>query len=124
MIVGISSVSKARQTGHWRSMYSTIRTFAFGEPRTLPCCGIPRKSARTAAESGKVDVDFDVDEEDEEPRVIATAAAAAPPASRSTSAAIRSTFGEALRAPVLRTGGGAGVRRCCRAFLPLVTVPR
>src|ERR1051325_8921114 len=112
-IDGITVVSNALQIGHWRSMYSISCTGAFGDPSVVPCCGMPRNSASTAAESGSVDV-FAGDEDDEDPRVSAIPAAAAPPRTRMTAAAIRSTLGEAWRAPLLRTGGG-GVRRCCRA---------
>ena len=43
-IVGITSLSKARQTGHCRSMYSTIVTGALALPSTFPCCGMPLNS--------------------------------------------------------------------------------
>jgi hypothetical protein len=58
-------------------------------------------------------------DEDEDPPVSAKASAAATAASATATAPVASTFGEA-RLPPLRTGGGAGVRRCLRAFFPLV----
>src|SRR5207302_1891310 len=119
-MVDITSVSKTRQIGHWRSMYSTIVTGALAEPSTFPCCGIPLKSCTAVPASGSV-VTGPVEDGDEDPPVSANASAAATAASAIAPAPAASTFGEARRPPppVLRTGGGAGVRRWPRAFLPL-----
>ena len=121
MIEGMFCVSKTWHDEHWRSMYSVIVTGALGEPSTFPCWGMPFSSDTAVPESGSgVGVVVELDE----PPVSATAAATAIPARTMTAPAIASTFGEAFRPPVLRTGGG-GVRRCCRAFLPLVmSLPR
>ena len=60
---------------------------------------------------------------EDDPPVSANASAAATAASAIAAAPAARTFGEARLPPVLRTGGGAGVRRCLRAFLPLVARP-
>jgi hypothetical protein len=120
-IVGITSVSKVRQTGHCKSMYWTIVTGAFALPSTFPRWGMPLKSETAEPASGSVLLADVVDGFDEEPPVKAKASAAATAASAIAPTAIASTFGEARRPPVLRSGGGAGVRRCFRAFFPLVT---
>src|SRR4249919_2718110 len=108
MIVGMTSVSKARQTGHCRSMYWTIVTGAFGEPSTFPCCGIPSKvlSAESASGSALAGVVLGVEDDDERPSS-ANAATAATAATAIATATTASTFGEAVRPPVLRTGGRA-----------------
>src|ERR1051326_3258628 len=92
-MVGITSVSKARQTGHCRSMYSTIVTGAFGLPRTFPRWGMPLKSPTAEPASGSVVLADVVDGFDEEPPVSANASAAATAASAITTTAIASTFG-------------------------------
>src|SRR5215831_7210100 len=127
-MLGITVVSNSRQMGHWRSMYSTIVTGAFGLPRTLPCWGMPLKRLFAVPESGSVLAVVPVAlEPEDEPPVSANASATATAASAITPAPIASTFGDACLPlpPVLRTGGGAGVLRSRRAFLPLVmSAPR
>src|SRR5512140_1779073 len=107
MIVGITLVSSSRQTGHWRSMYSTSVAGAVALPSTLPLCGIPANCLVITPASGSalpVLVDFELDEPPPETAstiatttAITTSAATAPPI----------THGEALRPCVLRTGGRA-----------------
>src|SRR5919198_4677782 len=105
MIVVMTSVSKARQIGHCRSMYSTMVTGAFELPSTVPCWGMPLKSRLTSAASGSGVTVVDEDDGEEEPPVRANASAAATAASAIAPAAAASTFGEARRPAVLRTGG-------------------
>ena len=45
-------VSNSRQTGHWRSMYSTSVAGAVALPRTFPCCGMPSNCFWIVAASG------------------------------------------------------------------------
>src|ERR1041384_1275512 len=125
-IVGMISVSNRWQSGHWRSMYSIIVTGALGLPSTFPCCGMPLNILTAEPESGSVPPLVVGDGEDDEPPVSAKASAAATAASAMTAAPAASTFGEARPPPGLRAGGGGGgVRRCLRAFFPLViSAPR
>src|SRR5438876_11604792 len=48
-MLGRTLLSNARQPGHCRSMYSTIVSGAFGEPRTNPFWGMPANSRWTTA---------------------------------------------------------------------------
>src|SRR5215203_5080352 len=118
MIVGIVSASKARQTGHCRSTYSTIVTGAEALPSTLPCWGIPVKSRMTEAASGSALTV--VEEGDEDPPVKAKVRAMAATLPAIPAAAPSSTFGEAFGRSLLLTGGRAWAWRRRRACLPLV----
>ena len=118
MIVGITSVSNWRQTGHWRSMYSTSVAGALALPSTSPLWGMPANCCAIAPASGSF-VPVVVPFESEPPRETSTTAATATIATIAISAPIR-TAGEALRPSVLRTGGRAACCRCRRACLPLV----
>src|SRR5437763_9334390 len=108
MTFGITAVSNSRQTGHWRSMYSTRVAGADGEPSTLSCWGIPLNRRVATPASGSV-VTFVgvVDEELLLLSVTASTIATGITASAISPATAASTFGFALRPlPVLRTGGG------------------
>jgi hypothetical protein len=87
-MVGMTSVSRERQPGHWRSTYSTIVTGAFGDPSTRPCWGIPTNSRWTASAAGRAFVseptDCTVAAEDELLPPTASAIPTAAPATRST----------------------------------------
>jgi hypothetical protein len=100
-------------------MYSTIVTGAFALPRMLPFCGIPWNEAAIVAESGRVDPC--AAELPELPPVKTIARITASATATISASAIPSTFGDARRPPVLRTGGRATAAcRCFRACFPLV----
>src|SRR6266550_2710553 len=102
MIVGITSDSKARQLGHWRSMYSTIVTGAFVLPSTFPCCGMPLNNWTAEPASGSVPAAV-VGVLEDDPPVNANASAAATAASAIAPTPAARTFGDArLAPPVLR----------------------
>src|SRR5262249_2161887 len=101
-MLGITSVSKARQAGHWRSTYVIIVTGAFGDPSTRPFCGIPANSRSTASAAGRAfasdPTDWTVADADELLPPTASAIPTAAPATTNTpTAAATNTFVEARR---------------------------
>ena len=84
-------------------MYSTIVTGAEALPSTLPRWGMPLKSAVLAAASGRALTVVGFADDDPPLKATARPIATASPARPAT--AKSSTFVEACRPPVLRTGG-------------------
>src|SRR5919201_3586388 len=122
MTVGITSVSNARQTGHWRSMYSTIVAGALALPSTFPCCGMSANWRVTKLASGRTVAV--VEPEPELPPAKTTISAIATASPARPASAPNSTAGDARRPSVLRTGGRATwAWRWRRACLPLVIGP-
>src|SRR5689334_13782734 len=109
-------------------MYWTIVTGALGDPSTSPCCGIPLNSRCTVSANGNAFLSEPIagvvlDDDELLPPTASAIPTMTPAITSPATAAMPSTFGDALRrAPFRATGGGAATACCLcrRACLPLI----